>query len=626
MPDPLPADAELYHRLAEEAFRAGRPDVAGELLRQATRCQPTQPKEAADRLHADGLRMLTADRFAEAEPLLRRAIQLNPHAPSWHEHLGVVYARQRRFAEAAVTFRVGLRLDPAPARGWQNLAQAYLDQGNHAAAELALREAVSRDPKSAELRVQLANTLNALGRTDDAIAEARAATGRSPNDANTWTALGMMLAGKQQFDDAIPAFEKAVALMPNLAEAHSNLAAAFGKAKRWEECERTARSALTFNPNHASAWGNLGNCLRDLGRYDEAEPALRRCLELNPTDADAAGNLALTLATVGRHADALQWYDRSLSLKPGADEVRFNRALTHLTLGDFARGWPEYEWRWKTEYMKGGRRTFPQPRWAGGDLRGKTILLTAEQGYGDYIQFVRYAKPLADRGATVIVQPPSELVELVRTVPGVCTVIDAPTAEAFFHTHCPVMSVPGHLNQRVEDLRGEPYMTAPAATVAKWRERLAGVPGFKVGITWQGNPKHGGDRWRSVKLERFAGLAAVPEVTLLSLQKGAGREQLNEATFPITDVGGDLTDFADTAGLLMNLDLLISIDSAVVHLAGALGVRVWTAISFNNDWRWLKGRPDTPWYASMTLFRQPQVQDWDSVFADLGRELRKVVR
>jgi tetratricopeptide (TPR) repeat protein len=617
--------SNLLPRLAEDAFRAGRPDVAAHLLRQATRDRPAQPNENPDHLHAEAIRLLNANQLNEAEPLLQRAIRLKPTVAAWYEHLGVLYAQQRRFAEAVVTIRVALRLDAAPAGRWHNLALAYIDLNNPAAAEQALSEAIRREPGSAHLRIARANVLNTLQKFDDAITEARGVTERFPENATGWTALGLLLAGQEKFDEAVPVFERAAALAPDVAEAHSNLAAALGKLKRWEESERASRAALAFKPNHATAWGNLGNCLRDLGRYEEAETALRRCLELTPNDADAASNLALTLSTVGRHADALHWFDRSLALKPDHDETRFNRSLTYLTLGDFTRGWPDYEYRWKTVNLKNKQRTFPQPRWVGGDLRGKTIFLAAEQGLGDYIQFIRFARPLAELGAKVIVQPPTELIGLVRTVPGVSTVIDQVTAEATFHTHCSIMSVPGHLKYGLTELSGEPYMTATPEAVAKWREKLAGVPGFKVGFTWQGNPQHTGDRWRSVKLERFAPLAAIPGVTIVSVQKGYGREQLESATFPIHDVGQELTDFTDTAGLLMNLDLLISIDSAVVHLAGALGVRVWNAISFNNDWRWMRDRTDTPWYRSMTLFRQPKVQDWDSVFMALQRELQKAV-
>jgi Flp pilus assembly protein TadD len=625
MPD-TPTEADVLHLLAEQAFTLGRPDVAADLLRQATRARPPRPDESADRLHADGLRMLRAGQLTEAEPRLVRAIQLRPHTAEWHEHLGVLFAKQRRFAEAANTLRVALRLDPAPAGRWQNLAVVYRDQQNLPAAEAAMREAVARTPRSWEVRSSLIALLNEQKKADEATAVARQATADFPDSAAAWTTLGLLLAGASEFDAAVAAFEKAAALAPQVAEHHSNLAAAFGRLKRLADSEAASRKAVELDPQHASAWGNLGNCLRDQGRYDEAAAALTKCLDLRPTDAEAAGNFALTFAAVGRHAEALAWYDRSLHHRPDNGEVRFNRALSYLTLGDYARGWPEYEYRWHTEAMRGKKRTFPTPEWDGtADVRGKTILLVPEQGLGDFIQFVRFVTPLADRGATVLVQTPPELAALTATVPGVNRAVSADRTELTIHTHAHLLSLPALLKAGADDLRGEPYMTPPADAVAKWAERLKTVPGFKVGIVWQGNPKHTGDRWRSVPLAKFAPLAAIPGVTLCSVQKGHGREQMEDVTFPMFDFGEELADFTDTAGLLANLDLLITIDSAVAHLAGATGAKVWTLLAANNDWRWLAGRDDTPWYGSMKLLRQPKVQDWDAVFAQAEGELRGLV-
>lgn len=626
MPETPPPEAEVLQQLAEQAFAMGRPDVAGELLRLSARARPPRADESADGLHADGLRMLRADQLTEAEPRLLRAVQLRPSAADWHEHLGILYAKQRRFADAAHTLRVSLRLDATSAPRWNNLAVAYRDLGNLPAAETALREAIRLAPSSVELRVGLVGLLGEQKKTDEALTEGRRAAADFPDSAPAWSGLGLLLANAGQFADAVEPFQKTAALLPESAEAHSNLAAAFGKLKRWAECEVASRRAVELDPKHATAWGNLGNCLRDQGRYDEAAAALTRCLDLRPTDAEAAGNFALTFATVGRHTEALHWYDRSLTLRPDHGEVRFNRALSYLAVGDYTRGWPEYEYRWRTDAMTGKKRTFPVPEWDGtADLSGKTILLVPEQGLGDFVQFVRFAKPLADRGANVVVQTPPELAALTATVPGVHRVAADERTDVVIHASAHLLSLPGLLKVGLGDVTGEPYMTPLAEAVAKWKDRLKAVQGFKVGIVWQGNPKHTGDRWRSVPLSRFAPLAAIPGVTLCSVQKGHGREQIDDVTLPMFDFGEELADFTDTAGLLANLDLLITIDSAVAHLAGATGAKVWTLLAANNDWRWLTGRTDSPWYSSMRLFRQPKVQDWDAVFADVERELRAAV-
>ncbi|MCU0704709.1 MAG: tetratricopeptide repeat-containing glycosyltransferase family protein [Fimbriiglobus sp.] len=627
MPDTPPTESDVLHHLAEQAFGLGRPDVAGELLRHAARTRPPRDDEKPEALHADGLRLLQAGQLTEAEPRLLRAVQLRPAVADWHEHLAILYARRRQFAEAAVTFRVALRLDPSSAARWNNLAVAYRDLGNLPAAEAAFREAVRRDPTSHDLRTALVRVLADQNKANEAVAEAERATADLPDSPHTWTALGLRRVARGQYAEAVEPFERAASLSPGVAEGQSNLAAVYGKLKRWAECESAARRAISLDPDHAGAWGNLGNCLRDQGRYEEAAAALTRCLDLRPSDAEAAGNFALTFAALGRHTEALNWYDRSLTLRPDNGEVRFNRSLTYLTLGDYTRGWPEYEYRWHTEAMRGKKRTFPVPEWDGtADLTGKTILLVPEQGLGDFIQFVRFAKGVARRGANVVVQAPPELAALAATVPGVGRAVVADDkAELTLHTHAHLLSLPHLLRVSADNIQGEAYMSPPPATVAKWKERLKGVPGFRVGIAWQGNPKHSGDRWRSVPLARFAPLAAVPGVTLCSVQKGHGREQMEDVTFPMFDFGEELTDFADTAGLLVNFDLLIAIDSAVAHLAGATGVRVWTLLAANNDWRWLTDRTDTPWYHSMRLLRQPKLQDWGSVFTEAERQLRAIV-
>ena len=622
----LPNIHEVLNRLAEEAFRAGLADVAGDLLRQAART-PQNAADDAERLYAEAIRLLNANDPRAAEPLLRQALQRRPDVPAWHEALGVIFAKQARFAEAAATFRVAVRLAPTSPRGWHNLAMAHQDLQQWPAAEAALREGLKHDDGTTPtLHLALIHAWNELKKSAEAIELARAASLKFPTSAAVWTALGILLSKSKAPEESIAAFQRAVKLEPAVAEAHSNLAAALGKLKRWPESEIACREAIRLNPAHAMAWGNLGNCLRDQGRYAEAEPALRETLRLNPTDADAAGNLALTLATVGQHTEGLEWYDRSLLWKPVNAEVRFNRSLTRLALGDFENGWPDYETRWETEQLLGNKRTFPVPLWDGGTLSGRTILLHCEQGAGDTIQFVRFATVLAERGATVLVQTTPALAALLRTVPGITRVIDEPRAEVTFHCHSPLMSLPYRLGMRVETIPAPvPYLVAPADLVEKWRERLGSVAGFKVGIAWQGNPKHIGDRWRSVPLAQFAPLGEIPGVTLCSLQMGPGQEQLQDSPMRILDLGSEITgDFADTAALIANLDLVIAVDTSVVHLAGALGRPVWSAVAFNSDWRWLKGRDDTPWYPTMRLFRQRILGDWDELFARIASQLSSI--
>ena len=570
---------DLTH-LADLALAAGRADIAGDILRAAADPGP------ADRLHADGLRLLHADRPLEAERLLRLAVRGNPRAADRHDHLGVAFAQQGRFAEAAVTFRIALRLDPANAEAAGHFLQTCLDLNRPADAEVVLA------------------TL--------------------PAAAPLWQQLGLHHAAAGRFADAARCFAQQVTLAPDAADGFANLAAARGKLKDWQGAVEAGRRAVALNPANAAGWSNLGNALRDLGRLPEAVEALTAGMRADPANPDNPANLGLTLVMLDRVAEALPVYDRAVALQPDNAEVRFNRSVARLAAGDWAGGWPEYEWRWRTDQMRAARRTFPVPEWDGTDLRGKAILVHGEQGVGDAIQFARLLPTLADCGATVLLDIAPALRPLLRANLGRVTVLDGAAARVTLHCHCPLMSLPHRLGladpERLPG--GVPYLRPPADRRDFWRRRLAEHPGKKVGVVWQGNPTHVGDRWRSLKLSRLSPLAAVPGVTLVGVQKGAGREQLPEAGFPLVDVGAELADdWQDTAGLLGALDLLVSVDTAVVHLAGALGTPARVLLPLNADWRWLRHRPDSPWYPSLRLVRQARFGDWDEVVGRVAGEL-----
>ena len=572
-PDPL-------NRLAELALAAGRADVAGDILRAAA--DPGTP----ERFHADGLNLLQANRPLEAERSLRLAVRGRPGSATWHDHLGVALAQQRRLAEAAATFRLALRLDPAAADPAGHFLQTCIDLNQFAEAEAVIAGLAAPAP--------------------------------------LWQQLGLHHAAAGRFADAVRCLTEHTRLAPNSAEGFANLAAAHGKLQQWAAAVEAGRRAVALNPANAAGWSNLGNALRDLGRLPEAVEALTAGMRADPANPDSPANLGLTLVMLDRVEEALPVYDRAVALRPDNAEVRFNRSVARLAAGNWAGGWPEYEWRWRTEQMRAARRGFPVPEWDGTDPRGKTLLVHGEQGVGDTLQFARLLKPLADRGATVLLDVAPAVRPLLRASLTSVEVLDGTAVRRTIHAHVPLMSLPHRLGLTDPDrLPGDvPYLRAPADRTDHWRRRLAGLPGKKVGIVWQGNPTHVGDRWRSVRLSQFAPLAAVPGVSLVVVQKGAGCEQLAEAGFPRLDLGVDLADdWADTAGLLGTLDLLVSVDTAVVHLAGALGRPAWVLLPLNADWRWLRHRGDTPWYPSLRLLRQARFGEWDEVFKRVAGEL-----
>ncbi len=619
-------DAALYAQLAGAARAAGRPDVAGELLRHLATRPPAPAPADGERLHAAAVAHLQAGRFAEAEAGLLAAIRARPDVPTWVDHLGVSFASRGRFAEAEVTFRLAADLDPGNPSPGRNLIQACFDQKKWPEALAALETALRHDPAATDLKLQQAVALSESKRYAEAEELLTAMLAAGPESATLWNRLGVVRGLSGRADEAITCFERQIALEPNTGGAHANLAAALGKAGRWDEAIAAGQVAVGLDPELAGGWANLGNAYRDRGRLDEAADALRRAIDLDPTSHESYGNLALTLAMSGRVAESLPWYEQAIRRQPEAAEVRFNRAIALLSLGDYARGWPEYEWRWRTEQMRGQSRQLPTPLWRGEPLHGKTLLIHTEQGSGDTIQFLKLAPRVVERGGVVAVVTTPALAELVRTCPGVTHVVLSGEPAPPHHVHCPLMSLPLLTQLRVETVPAAPsFLTAPAADVAKWRAFLEDLPRPLVGVAWQGNPKHVGDRWRSVKLAQFAPLAARVAAlggTLVSLQKGQGVEQLPDAPFPLADLGGELGDsFADTAGLLMNLDRVVTIDSALAHLAGALGRPVEILLPLNADWRWLHSRRDTPWYPSATLHRQAHFGDWAAAFTSATASL-----
>ncbi len=614
---------DLPARLADLAIEAGRADLAGDLLRRAAALPPVPAGATAAAAHQAGLNHLSAGRFAEAEAALLLAIRLAPGTAAIHDHLGVALANQQRYAEAAATFGLAARLAPGDPSPRRNRVQACLDGRDFAGAASAARDALELEPDAEALVLHLAVALTGLKQFAAAAAAlAPLAAGPSPSAA-VWNRLGVVRGLAGDAAGAADCFRKHIDLEPESGGAYANLAAAYGKLNRWADAADAGRRAVALDPNHAGGWANLGNAYRDLGRLDDALHALQQAIRLDPTQADAVGNYALTLTMRGDPRAALPWYDRALQLKPAAPEVRFNRAVALLSLGDYAAGWKEYEWRWGTEQMRGQTRTRAVPAWRGEPLAGKTLLVYAEQGHGDTLQFIRLVTPLAAAGARIVVVAADPVRRLLATVAGVAEVVGPGDEVAGVHYQTPLLTLPLLTGLRVETIpAGVPYVTAPTDAVEKWRAPVAALPGRTVGIAWQGNPAHIGDRWRSVPLNAFAPLAAVPGVTLVSLQKGPGAEQLTDAPFPVVDLAADITgDFGDTAGLLMSLDLVVTIDSAAAHLAGALGRPAWVALPVNADWRWLRGRDDSPWHPTVKLFRQERFGEWPAVFARMAAEL-----
>ena len=433
---------------------------------------------------------------------------------------------------------------------------------------------------------------------------------------------GNVLFGMRRFAEALSDYERALALRPDDVELLSNRANTLCELNRPGDALASFDRALARRPNDPDILNNRGNALLQLNRAAEALASYDRALAVRPQDAQTLINRGNALTDLRRPDEALASYERVLVTAPNNAEAHWNKSLTLLAQGDFARGFAEYEWR-KRRAGATDQRDFPQPLWLGEDgIAGKTILLHAEQGYGDTIQFVRYAPLFAARGAKVVLEVQASLKPLLSGLPGVSVIAGRGEPLPPFDLHCPMMSLPLAFKTALHTVPANvPYLQAPDDRLEKWRARLPAGKALRVGLAWSGSATHKNDHNRSIALSRLAPLCANDGVQFVSLQREV-READATALRKLPNVyalGEELRDFADTAAVIALLDLVISVDTGVAHLAGALGRPVWILLPFIGEW--LSDRDDSPWYPSARLFRQPKVDDWESVITRVQTEL-----
>ncbi len=450
---------------------------------------------------------------------------------------------------------------------------------------------------------------------------------QAPNDANAWCFLGIACHDQSRYAEAMHAYETAIRIQPNFPVALNNSANTLKQMGRFDEAIARCQEALRYKPDYSTAYNNLGVTLVAMGRLEEASRTFEKALQLMPNDVVARTNLGAALVRLGRYDEGTDRSREALRINPTYAEAHKNQAIVWLLLGDFERGWPEYEWRWKCPGSQ--LPSYAHPLWDGSSLYGKTILLFSEQGLGDTIQFVRYAAVLRQQGARTAVACPKPLMQLLKSCPGIDELLEQNSETTSYDVAAPLLSVPGLLQTRRETIPASvPYLSADAGLVRHWGERLQAIPGFRVGVAWQGSAKYHADRERSFPLNALAPVAAVPGVRLISLQKGFGAEQIGSLRneFEVIDLGDNLDTssgpFMDTAAIIANLDLVITADTSIGHLAGAMAKPVWLALSLSPDWRWLLNCDDSPWYPTVRLFRQRTLGKWSDVFERMAAELR----
>jgi Flp pilus assembly protein TadD len=544
---------------------------------------------------------------------------------------GLAHHQAGRFLEAQDAYSEVLTADPRHADAWRLMSLLADQFGRPELAQAWSDKARALEPSKIHHLFGEGVALQQLGRWVEAEARYRKVIARAPKAVEANNNLGLVLGRQGRNAEALVFFRRAVKLSPGSLVFHNNLGIALMDLERHAEAEACFRTAIALDPQHVGARQNLGKSLYGQRRLEEAGQVLQDALRLRQDDPQILNDLGVTLYDLGRVADAEMVLRTALGLAPEDAELHYNLGTTLLKAGQHREGWAHYHWRWKTD-ARPDDRVFTQPEWDGSPLPGGRLLITAEQGLGDILQFCRLAPLAAARlapDAKLILEVHPPLVSLLRDQWPRIEVIAYGAPLPAFDAHLPLLSLGVVLEQDHQTIDGAPYLKPDAERAAAWARRLASLEGLKVGLVWSGGRRPGQpkidavDKRRSVRLAQLAPLASVPGVTFVSLQKD---EPGLEARDPppgmvINDFTSDLTSFAETAALIANLDQVISVDTAVAHLAGAIGTPVWLLNRFDTCWRWELEREDTPWYAGLRQFRQPAAGDWDSVTAHLTTAL-----
>ena len=487
----------------------------------------------------------------------------------------------------------------------------------------------SLDAAGIDAALAQSRQLQEAGDVDGAAALVDAVLAGHPRHARALTRLGTLRFIQGRLDDAQSLYGAALALEPQNADLHFNLALVHGGRGDAGRSIAGYRAALALKPDFHEAHFNLATVLHEIDDLEAAIASYEAAEKCTPGRREVLIGMGLARLELDQLDAAITCFDRILAMDPHYPEAHLYKAMAQLKRGEYAEGWDNYDHRFDTEEIRGARRDYPGPRWRGEALQGHTILLIAEQGFGDTIQFIRFAPLLVERGARVIVEAPAPLATLLGSMPGIRIVVAGAALPPYdFHSY--LMSLPRFLARNLGAIPAViPYLQPTPTKMAAWRERLAADSGFKVGLVWAGDPHkehpsgYRADRRRSSSLGQLARLGEVAGVSWYSVQKGAAAAQAHaaDAPFELVDTGPELHDFDDTAALLQALDLVVTVDTAVAHLAGALGRPVWVMLRYDCCWRWLKERNDSPWYPTARLYRQPRRFDWAAVAADVVRDL-----
>ncbi|WP_169717627.1 tetratricopeptide repeat protein [Sporomusa silvacetica] len=547
--------------------------------------------------------------------------------------LGTTLLEVARLSEAVAALQQAIALQPDSAGVYMNLGNALNEQGRSEDAIQCFQKGLAICPGSAALWFNLGVAFSLLPRLSEAVAALQQAITLQPDFPNAYLCLGSVLKEQGLTEAAVQCYQKGLTVCPGDAQLWYNLGTTLLELRRLSEAAAALQQAITLQPDLADAYNNLGNALLKLQRLSEAVQTLRQAIALKPDYTDAYINLGFALQFQGEIEEAIAVYNHAVTLNPTNPEIYNNRAQAILLSGNLPRGFAEYEYRTKLNRCRHSYEWFTnKPRWNGKNFAGKRLLVYDEQGLGDVIQFSRYLPLVKARGGFVQFSTPKPLLRLFTNFSGIDELIEhtvAAIVRTQFDLAVPLLSLPHIFGTTLCTIpAGIPYLTADQHSIAAWHRKMnCPEANLRIGLVWGSNPEYAFAHIRDCGLKAMLPLAGIPGVTFYSLQKGEAAQQANTPPpgMRLIDLTNDIEDFADTAALIMNIDLVVSVDTAVAHLAGALGKPVWTLLPAACEWRWLLTRNDTPWYPTMRLFRQNTPGDWSSVMTAVARELRTLV-
>lgn len=598
-----------------------------EAMQAASRALELNPNLGLAHCLIGDIVLATGDR-ATARSHYINASRVEPELAHAYWSLGNLEAQQDQFAAAVEFYYQAVAVAPDWAEGYFALGYALHRLRDRDGAAAALRRALEIKPDFPEAMLNLGNLFHDFGELAKAASIYSNLIRVYPFYTKGYSNLGNTMAAMNRFKEAANCYHAALLLEPESSTVQHKLGNLLTKNSEWEEAEKCFQKALQHDPQNAEMLNDFGNLFYQQRRPQEAAALYRQALALKPSLALTHSNLGNALQDMGDYLGAIKHYEKSVQLDSTCAGSHYNLALAYLCEGKFSAGWREYEWRWEFKTLMTPRRNFRQPLWQGEDLTGKTILLHSEQGLGDTIQFIRYAPLVAARGGRVILEVHPRLRKLLSGMEGVSETYARGDVLPEFDWQCPLMSLPLAFGTTVQTIpAGIPYLHLSSTEIEKAREQWP-QSGLRIGVAWAGNPKNKRNDLRALPLRDLLPLTGVPGVTFFSLQKGSGIEQLRElpGLLPIHDACSMHNDFSASAALLATLDLVITVDTSIAHLAGAMGKPVWILLQYIADWRWMRNRNDSPWYPTARLFRQKKAGDWAGVIDEVCRALGELAK